>query len=55
MAAGLLWFARLPAGIGAVAGDRQPTRDAHPAARLLIDVLPGLLLFGLGIRWSWRR
>jgi len=49
MAIGLLWFLRLP--VGSAAWDLRASEAASylPPASYLIDVLPAVLLFGLGI------
>jgi EmrB/QacA subfamily drug resistance transporter len=49
MAAGMLWWARIPADSAAwIAGVAGPTSLLPPLAAL-VDVLPGGLLFGVGI------
>ena len=50
MAVGLLWCARLPADSDAVAGGRvESPSTLIPPLDVLIDVLPAVLLFGVGI------
>lgn len=49
MALGVLWFARIPADSpGWVLGTKAPAR-VLPPARYLVDLLPGYVLFGIGL------
>ncbi|HET7704058.1 MAG TPA: MFS transporter [Candidatus Limnocylindrales bacterium] len=49
MASGQLWFARLPATSAAWQADPGRPASLVPPADVLVDVLPAVLLFGLGI------
>ena len=49
MALGLLWLARLPADSAPWALDASRPDTFVPSSGYLIDVLPGLIVFGLGI------
>lgn len=49
MAGGLLWFARIPASSVAWAADLSTPGSLVPPLSTLIDVLPAILVFGLGI------
>ena len=49
MAGGLLWFARIPASSVAWAADLSTPGSLVPPLSTLIDVLPAILIFGLGI------
>jgi hypothetical protein len=49
MALGLLWLARLPADSAPWALDASRPETFVPSSGYLVDVLPGLLVFGLGI------
>ena len=49
MAAGQLWFARLPTSSAAWRADLGHPASLVPPVDVLIDVLPAVLLFGLGI------
>ncbi len=49
MAAGLLWYARIPSGSEAWMATLTRPSTLVPPVAALIDVLPGILLFGLGI------
>ena len=49
MAAGLLWFVRLPADSAAWRATFGQPATLIPPSDVLIDVLPAVLLFGLGI------
>lgn len=48
MALGVLWLARIPAGSPAWALDPSVARTWAPPAGYVTDVLPGLVMFGLG-------
>jgi EmrB/QacA subfamily drug resistance transporter len=49
MAAGLLWLARIPPTSAAWAADPADPASLVPPVDYLVDVLPGTLLFGLGL------
>jgi EmrB/QacA subfamily drug resistance transporter len=49
MAAGLLWLSRIPATSAAWDADATDPASLVPPADYLVDVLPGTLLFGLGL------
>jgi EmrB/QacA subfamily drug resistance transporter len=49
MAAGLLWFVRLPSDSAAWQATLSQPATLIPPSDVLIDVLPAVLLFGLGI------
>jgi EmrB/QacA subfamily drug resistance transporter len=49
MAFGLLWYARIPAGSKAWVFGTGPSRSIAPPASYLTDLLPGVLLFGIGL------
>ena len=49
MAAGLLWFVRLPSDSAAWPATLSQPATLIPPTDVLIDVLPAMLLFGLGI------
>ena len=49
MAAGLLWFARIPASSGAWPAALSEPSTLLPPPDVLVDVLPAMLLFGVGI------
>jgi EmrB/QacA subfamily drug resistance transporter len=49
MAAGLLWLARIPPTSAAWEADVADPASLLPPADYLVDVLPGTLLFGLGL------
>ena len=49
MAVGLLWWARLPAGSEPWKASIQEPSTLFPPVDVLIDVLPAVLLFGIGI------
>ena len=49
MAAGLLWYARLPAGSAPWVASLGDPASLIPPMSVLTDVLPAVLLFGLGI------
>ena len=49
MASGLLWFGRLPAGSPAWKATPEQPASLVPPPAYFIDVLPAVLLFGLGI------
>ena len=49
MAAGLAWLARIPPTSAAWVADPADPSSLVPPADYLVDVLPGTLLFGLGI------
>lgn len=49
MAAALLWYARLPATSAAWVADLGRPASLIPPVDVLIDVLPAVILFGLGI------
>jgi EmrB/QacA subfamily drug resistance transporter len=49
MGAGLLWLARVPADSAPWLADASDPATLAPSGGLLVDVLPGMLLFGLGI------
>lgn len=49
MAAGLAWYTRLPIDSGAWRASLADPASLVPPADTIIDVLPGMLLFGLGI------
>ncbi len=49
MAGGLLWFARIPASSTAWTADLAVPGSLVPPASTLIDVVPAILVFGLGI------
>ena len=49
MAAGLLWFVRLPSDSAAWTANLSQPATLIPPSDVLIDVLPAVLLFGLGI------
>lgn len=49
MAIGLLWLARIPPTSAAWAADPADPASLVPPADYLVDVLPGTLLFGLGL------
>jgi EmrB/QacA subfamily drug resistance transporter len=49
MAAGLLWLARVPAGTDPWLADFRDAATLVPSGAVLVDVLFGLVLFGIGI------
>jgi EmrB/QacA subfamily drug resistance transporter len=49
MAAALLWYARIPASSTAWQADLSEPSSLIPPASTLIDILPAMILFGLGI------
>jgi EmrB/QacA subfamily drug resistance transporter len=49
MALGVLWFARIPAGSGAWRLDPHSPSTFTPPVGYLVDLLPGGVLFGIGI------
>jgi predicted MFS family arabinose efflux permease len=49
MAAGLLWLARIPADSAPWRAGLADSTSLVPPASVAVDVLPGLILFGLGI------
>ena len=49
MAAGLLWLTRIPADSGAWHARVQDLASVVPSAGYLVDVLPAMLVFGLGV------
>jgi EmrB/QacA subfamily drug resistance transporter len=49
MAAGLLWFTRLPAASGAWRASPDRLATLIPPGGFFVDVLPAVVLFGLGI------
>jgi EmrB/QacA subfamily drug resistance transporter len=49
MAAGMLWFARIPATSTPWTADPSRLSTLIPPTSTLIDILPAMLLFGLGI------
>jgi hypothetical protein len=49
MAAGLLWLARIPADSTPWRAGIAGSTSVLPPAALVVDVLPGIILFGLGI------
>jgi EmrB/QacA subfamily drug resistance transporter len=49
MAAGLLWLTRIPAGSVAWQARVEDAASLVPSAGYLVDVLPAMLVFGLGI------
>ena len=49
MAAGLLWLARIPASSEGWGADLADPATLVPPAAALIDVVPGLIVFGVGI------
>lgn len=49
MGAGLLWWARLPADSGPWLASISDPASLVPPASVFVDVLPAILLFGLGI------
>jgi len=49
MAGALLWFARIPATSAAWEADLSQPSSLIPPASTLIDILPAMILFGLGI------
>ena len=48
MSLGVLWLARIPAGSGAWTLRLSDTATFAPPAAYLIDVLPGMVIFGVG-------
>jgi hypothetical protein len=49
MAIGLLWFARIPATSAGWAANLDQPASLIPPVAVLIDVLPAIILFGIGI------
>lgn len=49
MGVGLLWFLRIPAGSPAWQASVSQPASLVPPAGALVDLLPGLLVFGLGV------
>jgi EmrB/QacA subfamily drug resistance transporter len=49
MAIGLGWFSRIPASSAAWAADLDEPASLVPPAAVLVDVLPAIILFGVGI------
>ena len=49
MAAGLLWLARIPASSEAWGADLADPASLVPPAAAFVDVVPGLVVFGVGI------
>lgn len=49
MAGGLLWFARIPASSAAWRASFADPGSLWPPASTLVDVLPGILAFGVGL------